>query len=253
MFKRKEFNWLRNGVMLVSLLAWILILVPRGSPCHCLAGATGSTWQKLLAANPPAALASGWALMLVAMMAPMLVPPIYFIHYTSFAHTRAQLIALFVAGYGAVWMAVGAIFTAAVFIMKQWLPQSWWPVAIIALAALVWQASPGKQICLNRCHRHRPLAAFGFAARRDALSMGFEHGTWCVASCWALMLFPMLLPSGHNLAMVAVTIVMFCERLDPGGVLAWRLRGFRTAFLYLRQKLHRSRTNPVPFAQPLGS
>lgn len=253
MFKRKEFYWLRNGVLLVSLLAWILILAPSGSSCHCPAGAMGLSWQKLLAATPLAALASGWALMLVAMMAPMLVPAIYFIHYTSFAHTRAQLVGLFVAGYGAVWMLVGAIFTVTVFIMEQWLPRAWWPAAIVALAALVWQASPGKQICLNRCHSHRSLAAFGFAARRDALRMGLEHGIWCVASCWAMMLFPMLLARGHDLAMAAVTIVMFCERLDPGGVPTWRLRGFRTAFLYLRQKLRRSRTNPIPFAQALAS
>lgn len=253
MFKRKEFNSLRNGVMLVSLLAWVLILAPRGRSCHCPAGEVGLSWPDLLLANPPAALASGWALMLVAMMAPMLVPAIYSIHYTSFAHTRAQLVALFVAGYGVAWMLVGAIFMVVMFVMRIWLPQSWWPAAIIALAALVWQASPGKQICLNRCHSHRPLAAFGFAARRDALRMGLEHGFWCVGSCWAMMLFPMLLPSGHDLAMAAVTIVMFCERLDRGSAPTWRLRGFRTAFLYLRQKLRRSRATSLPFVQALGS
>lgn len=255
MLKRREFNRLRNGVLVVSLLAWIPILAPRESPCHCATAAIGSptVWQTLLAANPTATLASGWALMLVAMMAPMLIPAIYFIQSTSFPRTRAQLVALFIAAYGAVWMLVGAIFTVGAFVVRQSLPQSWWPAVVVALIALIWQASPGKQICLNRCHRHRPLAAFGFAARRDAFRMGLEHGAWCVGSCWALMLFPLLLQSGHDFAMAMVAIVMFCERLDKGAAPSWQLRGFRTAFLYLRKKLRRSQANPVAFAQPLAS
>jgi hypothetical protein len=39
------------------------------------------------------------------------------------------------------------------------------------------------------------------------------------------MLLPMLLGHGHLAAMIAVTIVMVGERLDPPAPLRWRLRG----------------------------
>jgi predicted metal-binding membrane protein len=94
--------------------------------------------------------------------------------------------------------------------------------------------SPDKQRCLNRCHNHRPLAAFGVAADWDVFRLGFAHGFWCVGSCWAAMLLPMMLPTGHLAAMAAVSVLMFCERLDPPRPPAWRWRGFDTAVRYGR-------------------
>jgi predicted metal-binding membrane protein len=78
--------------------------------------------------------------------------------------------------------------------------------------------------------------------------MGFEHGIWCTSSCWAAMLFPMLLPSGHFVAMVAVAVLMFCERLDPPGTPSWRLRGFGTAWCYLILRLRGALYDPAPLA-----
>jgi membrane protein implicated in regulation of membrane protease activity len=45
------------------------------------------------------------------------------------------------------------------------------------------------------------------------------------------MLWPMLLPAGHFAGMMAAALLMYCERLDPGAVPRWELRGFRTAAL----------------------
>ena len=112
------------------------------------------------------------------------------------------------------------------------------PVQIAAFQpALIWQASPFKQRCLNRCHSHRPLAAFGIAADVDALRLGLETGVWCTASCWAAMLFPMLWFQGHFVAMAAVALLMFCERLDPPRTPAWRWRGFGTALRAISLRL----------------
>ena len=84
-----------------------------------------------------------------------------------------------------------------------------------------------KQRCLNRNHNHRELAAFGLAADVDVLRFGLTHGVWCVGSCWALMLFPMLLSEGHLAAMAVVTFLMISERLEQPQQLRWRvsLRG----------------------------
>jgi predicted metal-binding membrane protein len=98
-------------------------------------------------------------------------------------------------------------------------------LALMTIIAIVWQFSPVKQRCLNRCHAHGELAAFGPAADVDALRFGLTHGVWCVGSCWALMLLPLLVSSGHVAMMAAVSLWLFAERLDTPTLPRWRLRG----------------------------
>src|SRR4051812_30562821 len=229
-YNAQDWARLRNAVLAVSLIAWIaIVLEPRAASC-CAANGAGGSLKMLMVANPPGALAMDWALMLVAMMAPMLVAPLYHIRISSFARRRLRSMALFVVGYGAIWMAAGVVIVAVELAATWLLPQSYLPAMIAGLIALVWQASPFKQRCLNRCHNHRPLAAFGIAADLDALRFGLGNGLWCTASCWSAMLFPMLLPQGqaHFIAMAAVALLMFCERLDPPKTPAWQWRGFGT-------------------------
>jgi predicted metal-binding membrane protein len=90
---------------------------------------------------------------------------------------------------------------------------------------VAWQVSPGKQWCLNGCHRRPALAAFFAAADRDAGRFGLAHGAACVGACWALKLLPLIAGAGHLVAMAAVTLLVFAERLDHPAPLAWRLRG----------------------------
>ena len=98
-------------------------------------------------------------------------------------------------------------------------------VAGVALIALFWQFSPIKQRCLNRCHAHPELAAFGAVADFHAFRFRITHGIRCAASCWALMLFPMLLPHGPVVAMATVAVLIFRERLEHPRPPCWRLRG----------------------------
>jgi predicted metal-binding membrane protein len=243
-----DYGRLRNAVLSFSLVAWIIILVePRVSSCCSINGAVVS-WQMLLSANPPAFLAREWALMLIAMMTPVLVPALYHIRISSFARRQLRSMALFIAGYGAVWMAAGIVLVEAGLIANWRMPGSYLPAIIVGAIAVVWQASPFKQRCLNRCHSHRTLSPFGWDADWDATRMGFEHGFWCTSSCWAAMLFPMLLPNGHFVAMAAVAVLMFCERLDPPGTPSWRWRGFGTAWCYLILRLRGAQYDPAPLA-----
>jgi predicted metal-binding membrane protein len=247
LYDPRDWARLRNCMLAVSLIAWvILFLQPRVSSC-CSVNAAGVSWEMLVALNPPRSLAGNWALMLVAMMAPMLVGPIYHIRVSSFARRRMWSTMLFGAAYGIVWMAAGLLMVAGQLAATWMMPQSYLPATIVGFIALVWQASPFKQRCLNRCHSHPSLAAFGFDADLDVLRMGWEQGLWCVASCWAAMLLPMLLPEGHFIAMVAVAVLMFCERLDPPRAPAWRWRGFGTAGRYLSLRLR----GPQRHSEPL--
>lgn len=163
--------------------------------------------------------------MLVAMMSPVLIPPVRHIRLRSFTHRRARSIVLFVTGYAAIWMALGGVLLGIELAVASFAPQSYLPAAATILVALVWQFSPIKQRCLNRCHAHRELAAFGAAADFDALRFGMTHGIWCAGSCWALMLFPMLLLRGHMVVMATVAVVIFSERVELPGPPCWRWRG----------------------------
>ena len=217
-------------ILLISAIAWMMLLVNPGSIMtltHCPvtdSGTSLASFQMLLAMNPPSSITAGWALMLVAMMSATLIAPIGHIFERSFKRRRARSVILFVVGYAAIWMTAGSIFLAVKLALSLLAPQSYLPAVVVGLIAFVWQCSPIKQRCLNRGHNHRELAAFGTAADRDALRFGITHGLWCVGSCWALMLFPMLLAQGHLAAMAAVTFLMISERLEQPRPLSWTLR-----------------------------
>jgi predicted metal-binding membrane protein len=229
----RELARVRNPVLLLSTAAWIWLLADPGgltTQAHCAVLGSGSlppaaSLPMLLAMYPPASLAAGWGLMLVAMMSPALIPPIHHLRLRSFNRRRARAIALFAAGYGAIWMAVGGVLMAGALAARGWAPDSYLPAAGVILLAIVWQVSPVKQRCLNRCHAHTELAAFGVAADLDALRFGASHGIWCAGSCWALMLSPMLLPRGHVAAMAIVAVLTFSERLEHPRPPRWRWRG----------------------------
>ena len=99
------------------------------------------------------------------------------------------------------------------------------PLVLLVLSLFLYEVSPFKQRCLNRGHAHPELAAFGRAADVDALRFGWSHGAWCVGSCWALMLLPLLFARGHLPAMAMVTLWIVAERLERPQPPRWRLRG----------------------------
>lgn len=220
---------INTPILLVSLLAWImLVLNPGGimTLAHCPvtdSGASPASLRMLLAMNPPASLTAGWALMLVAMMSPTLIAPIGHIVTRSFKHRRAWSIALFTLGYAPIWIAAGGVLLSVRLALSLLVPLSFVPAIVVGIVAFVWQCSPLKQRCLNRNHNHRELAAFGFVADLDMLRFGITHGLWCVGSCWAMMLFPMLLSQGHLVAMALVTFLMISERLEQPTRPSWRM------------------------------
>jgi predicted metal-binding membrane protein len=216
---------LRLGVLLSSAVAWVAMVAVPERACH------GSSSQ------PVSSRALAWLVMLTAMMAPVTLPALYHIRISTFVHRRSRSSALFLVGYGLVWTAAGGLLLAAEIMANRLMPGSFRPAIAVGLVAFVWQASPFKQRCLNRCRSHRSLAAFGVAADWDALRMGIEHGWWCAGSCWATMLSSMLLPAERVVGMAAVATLMLSERLDPPGPPAWRLRGFRTSWRWLQLRL----------------
>jgi predicted metal-binding membrane protein len=181
-----------------------------------------------MAFDIPAQLASEWALMIVAMMPPLIITSLQHIRDRSFARRRTWATVLFVMGYAVVWMTAGIVLQVMAFAARSALP----PLlrfAIAGIIASVWQVSPAKQWFLNRCHRRPELAAFGIAADRDVFAFGLTHGASCAGSCWALMVLTLFVSQGHIVGMFAVTLFAFGERLEVPAALTWRWRGPGTA------------------------
>jgi predicted metal-binding membrane protein len=175
--------------------------------------------------NSPVQLASGWLLMLVAMTPPLIAAPLRHVRERSFAHRRARAMALFVIGYGAVWMVAGMGLQVMALAAQVAVSNPLMRIALATAAATLWQVSPAKQWCLNRCHRRPQLAASGAPADCAAFDFGLNHGAACVGACWALMLLPLLVGQGHVFAMLAVMLFATAERLEGAAPLAWRWRG----------------------------
>jgi predicted metal-binding membrane protein len=217
----------------ISLAAWS-VLALYGSdlalPAFCSTGTLRAmplsvSLDLALLLNSPGKLGAGWALMIAAMMSPLLIAPLRYVQERSFAKRRARAALLFAAGYMAVWMAAGLGLQSAALAARWAEPAPLVCLGLAAAIALLWQVSPAKQWCLNRCHRQPHLAAFGAAADRDALGYGVANGAACVGTCWALMLLPLFLVQAHLLAMAAVTLFILAERLENPAPLAWRWRG----------------------------
>jgi len=223
----------------ISIIVWVVLLFNPGhimtlEHCHVSdAGPSATSLRMLLAMNPVPAQLTGWGLMVIAMMLPKLIMPVQHIYAYSLKRNRFPLALLFVSGYMVVWMAAGLVMIAVIMGLHLLMPGSYLPATGLGIIAIAWQCSPVKQRSLNRGHDHSILPAFGWPAYRSAVLFGVQHGVWCVASGWALMLFPMLLPVGHNLAMLVVTYIMISEHLEHPQFPRWRINLRGKLFRYI--------------------
>jgi predicted metal-binding membrane protein len=216
----------------ISLIAWFLLLWPGDSlvvPALCSASSlqalpSSVSFDLAISLGTSAQLASNWALMVAAMMLPLVITSLRHVCDRSFARRRARATLLFLLGYVLMWMTAGFVLQVMAFAARWAVPGLLLCLGVVVAIAILWQVSPAKQSCLNRCHRRPHLAAFDLAADRDAFSFGLMNGASCVGSCWALML-TVVASQGHALGMVAVTLFAFGERLEGPAPLAWRWRG----------------------------
>jgi len=214
----------------LSLVAWVALLSGAADTVGALLCASADL--RILSPLPlpafasPASLVAGWALMVLAMMSPLIARPLLHVRGQSLARRRRRAMLLFAAGYGSVWLAAGLLLQPLAWLLPSLAPGA--PsagVAVAALIAVVWQMSPAKQACLNGCHRQPALAAFGLEADLDALRFGVGHALWCVAACAPLMLLAESAQAiGLWLAMPAAALFILAERFEWPAPFVWRLR-----------------------------
>ncbi|QCO97228.1 DUF2182 domain-containing protein [Arthrobacter sp. 24S4-2] len=142
-----------------------------------------------------------WVVMLAAMMFPSVAPMV--VAYDRVQHHRrntgryapAGSTAVFVAGYLISWTAFGLVAYSLYMSVASLAPGFFasdqggrYLAAGVIMLAAVYQLTPAKNVSLMKCRNpmdfvlHRMRRGY-----RGALVMGVEHGVWCVACCWALM------------------------------------------------------------------
>ena len=178
-----------------------------------------------------------WSVMMIGMMIPSAAPVILLfarIQRRKLADQAPTVrIAAFIAGYLLIWTLFSLIATILQWVLTEFRLLS--PMmestnqslgAGVLLAAGIYQLTPFKLACLKQCQS--PL---GFLTSRwkdgtlGSLSMGIEHGLFCLGCCWLLM--ALLFVGGvMNLIWVAViaTFVLL-EKVMPKGEIVGRVGG----------------------------
>jgi predicted metal-binding membrane protein len=206
-----------------AAMAWLGLLALSGGE-HTLAlciAPRGNLFDGLLAnlaagfdAIAPGRWVIEWALMIVAMMFPLLVPMVRHVAGHSFAARRERSVGLFVAGYAMVWLTAAAISSVALVAARaglQTLHLAPWAGLICCGLAALWQVSAAKVRAVNRCHGTIALRPWADGADRDATKFGILHGTRCVRACLPVMVLPLV--GGYGLAAMAViAAILLAER-----------------------------------------
>ncbi len=178
-----------------------------------------------------------WAVMMVGMMVPSAAPMIML--FAGIARqSRAQNhpfapVSVFVSGYIVVWTAFSLAATALQWGLEQVALLSPMMVSaspyfggVLLASAGVYQMTPLKEICLKHC-RHPAvfISSHWRPGTLGALTMGIEHGAFCVGCCWVLM--GLLFVGGvmNLLWIAAIAIFVLIEKATPFGSIVGRLGG----------------------------
>jgi predicted metal-binding membrane protein len=198
---------------------------------------SGMDMNGAMVAMSLAAFLVAWVAMMAAMMLPAVLPVVR-LYARAAARGTVAPVAVFLAGYGAVWSAMGL----PVFFLWKRLDQ---PLAdatptagriagVVLVAAAVYQLSPLKGVCLRHCRS--PLGFFMQHARNlhrptGALAVGARHGLYCLGCCWMLMAVLVAFGTMQLAWMAGLALLILVEKSTPIGERVAAVAG--VAFLVL--------------------
>ncbi|MBB3013298.1 DUF2182 domain-containing protein [Cupriavidus alkaliphilus] len=180
-----------------------------------------------------------WWVMMVAMMTPSAAPVVLLYrrvlrHHDASGGRPAATSMFLLAGYLTAWLAfsIGAAAlqlalqpSGLISAMMLW-SKSALLSATVLLAAGVYQFLPLKRACLAQC---RSPAAFLVAHWRPGVAgsflLGLRHGAYCVGCCWMLMALLFVGGIMNIVWIAALSLVVFVEKILPGGERAGRVLG----------------------------
>ena len=211
----------------------------------------GWWWSVVTARNMPSAMAmqgamavmsfAGFLVAWVAMMAAMMLPailPVVRLYARGAARRTVAPVPAFLAGYGAVWSAMGV----PVFFVWRRLDgglvdattRAARIAGVVLVAAAIYQISPFKALCLRHCRS--PMTFFLRQAKAmhrpvGALAAGAHHGLYCLGCCWLLMAVLVAFGTMRLTWMAALAVLILVEKASPFGEGIARFAG--VAFLGL--------------------
>jgi predicted metal-binding membrane protein len=104
---------------------------------------------------------------------------------------------------------------------NAWLETHAWLIgAIIFGMAGIYQFTPLKYYCLDKCRAPVSFLMLHWQGRRDrthALRLGVHHGLFCLGCCWSLMLLMFTVGMGNLGWMLLLGAVMAVEKNLPWG------------------------------------
>ena len=200
----------------------VLLLGAAGAWVATLVIATGMTAVPGTMGLDLAAFLGVWTLMMAAMMLPS-IAPLTSLYSRTFADHRARRLAMLTVGYLTVWAAAGLVaFPLAAGADRLAHRAPGWAEAIAigsCIACGVYQLTPLKERCLRHCRS--PLGyLMRYTSWRGPLvdgRVGVEHGAWCLACCWSLMVLLVTFGVMNLVAMIGLAAVILTEKvLVPG-------------------------------------
>jgi predicted metal-binding membrane protein len=238
------------GLAALTLLAWVYVWQGAGMGMSALAMTRLALFPHLtpelmsgMAMLPVAwsTVVAMWWVMMIAMMTPS-AAPLVLLYGRVMRHAAGQddsattvvPSTFLAAGYLLVWLGFSLIATAMLYVLQHaglvssmmlWSRSAIFSAAVLA-AAGAYQLSPLRHACLNHCRGPAQfLAQHMRAGKLGALTMGFEHGAWCVGCCWMLMALLFVFGVMNLLWIALLAVLVLAERLAPSGVLVSRIVG----------------------------
>lgn len=215
----------------IAVLAWLSLLNPpgfvmSGMDVHAQLHASVDKPDPSVQLQSIGIFLMAWLVMTAAMMLPTALPMVATFARLSQPPSHASgRVMLFVSGYFVAWIGFGlaaylfdlpvhlAVHRSAFLTTHSQAIEA----GLLCLAG-VFQFTPLKRRCLSQCRS--PLSFLmnhWHAGSRGALRMGVSHGAFCVGCCWAIMLLMFGLGMGHLGWMLALTLLMFVEKVVQGG------------------------------------
>ena len=170
-----------------------------------------------------------WVTMMAAMMLPSVAPMVLvFARISRERAARGREVVptwLFLAGYLATWTAYGVlaygVYRALDHVdlgLLHWDRGGPYVAGAVLAAAGIYELTPLKRVCLRHCRGplHFILGAWRPGAT-GAVSMGIEHGLFCVGCCWSLMLVMFGVGISSLTAMLVLGGITAIEKNLPQG------------------------------------
>jgi predicted metal-binding membrane protein len=212
------------AIACIVAVSWIYLLAGAGMPQMDMGGG------KVMLMPPPswsigyaAVIFAMWTIMMVAMMLPSAASTI--LRVANRAH-GLSIAALFTCGYLIVWTGFSAVatmaqwgFDSAHLLSDSMAIRSEVAAGLVVVAAGLYQLSPLKRNCLQRCCASRNvLADDQNRSAAAALHAGLAYGISCLGCCWALMCLLFVVGVMNILWIAAIAVLVLAEKTLPWGL-----------------------------------